>query len=174
MSEERTNAESQPQGSPVDEQLVAYLDGELSAEESHGVEALLSSQPDVRRKLQGLERSWELLDQLVPTPVDEAFTRSTMEMVAVAAADEIAASQMALPRVRRRRWLLGLGGTVAAGVLGFAAGWLLWPDPDRRLLEDLPVLEHLDEYRQVRDFRFLKRLADEHLFDEDRAEEGRP
>lgn len=174
MVQEPANAESQPEGAPLDEQLVAYLDGELGPEESRGVEALLASQAEVRQKLQGLQRSWELLDELAPTPVDEAFTRTTMEMVAVAAADEVAQSQAALPRIRRRRWLLGVGGTVAAGLVGFAAGWLLWPDPNRRLLEDLPVLEHLDEYRQVQDFRFLKRLAQERLFDEERVEEWRP
>jgi ferric-dicitrate binding protein FerR (iron transport regulator) len=174
MSQEQSNAAPQPENSSLDEQLVAYLDGELSPEESRSIEALLASQPEVRRKLQGLERSWELLDQLAPTPIDEAFTRSTMEMVAIAAADEVALSQAALPRVRRRRWLLGACGTLVAAGLGFVTGILLWPDPNRHLLEDLPVLQHLDEYRQVQDFRLLKRLADEHLFDEERAEEGRP
>jgi len=153
---------------------VAYLDGELSPEEGRRIEAWLASDADVRLKLQGLERSWELLDQLVPTPVDDAFTRSTMEMVAVAAAAEVALSQAALPRLRRRRWMLAASGLLATALLGFAAGWLLWPDPDRPLLDDLTVLAHFDEYRQVQDFRFLKRLAQERLFDAERTEEGKP
>jgi len=174
MVEEPTNPEPQAEGSSIDEELVAYLDGELSPEDSRRVEALLASKTEVRLKLQGLQRSWELLDELDPTPVDEAFTRTTMEMVAVAAADEVARSQAALPRIRRRRWLWGLGGTIAVGLAGFAVGWWLWPDPDRLLLRELPVLEHLEEYRQVQDFRFLKRLAQERLFDEERVEEPRP
>jgi anti-sigma-K factor RskA len=174
MVQDPANIEPQPEGFALEEQLVAYLDGELSPEEGRRIEALLASDAEVRLKLQGLERSWELLDQLVPTPVDDAFTRSTMEMVAVAAAAEAELSQAALPRLRRRRWLLATTGLLTTLVLGFAAGWLLWSDADRPLLDDLTVLEHLDEYRQVQDFRFLKRLAEERLFSDERTEEGKP
>jgi len=174
MVQDAASNGSQPEGSSVEEQLVAYLDGELSPEESRRVEALLASDGSVRLALQGLQRSWELLDQLAPEPVDGAFTRSTMEMVAVAAADEVGRSQAALPRLRRRRWLLGVGAVAAAGLAGFALGWLWWPDPNRALLADLPVLEHFDEYRQVQDFRFLKGLVAERLFNEDRPEEPKP
>ena len=37
-------------------------------------------------------------------------------------------------------------------------------DPDRQLLRDLPVLENLDEYRQVGSIEFLRKLRDEKLF----------
>lgn len=172
MSQEPANGETQPEVPDDDEQLVAYLDGELAPDESRQVEQRLATDPGVRRKLQGLQRSWELLDELDPAPVEETFTRSTMEMVTVAAAEEVAEIQAAEPRRRRRRWVVGIGGLLAAGSAGFAVGWLAWPDRDRPLLEDLPVIEHLDEYRQIGDFRFLKKLAAERLFDEDR--ERRP
>ena len=172
MSLEPANGETQPEVPADDEQLVAYLDGELAPEESRQVEQRLASDPGVRRKLQGLQRSWELLDELHPTPVEELFTRTTMEMVTVAAAEEVAEIQAAEPRLRRRRWLLGSVGLLAAGMAGFAVGWLAWPDRERPLLEDLPVIERLDEYRQIGDFRFLKKLTAERLFDEDR--ERRP
>ena len=52
---------------------------------------------------------------------------------------------------------------------------LLTPD-NRELLEDLPVLENLDAYRQVGDIQFLRTLARERLFDQERTsgDEGKP
>lgn len=171
MPEEPLNREMPPELPDEDEQLVAYLDGELDPEESRRVDERLSD-PLMRKKLQGLQRSWDLLDELTPCPVDEAFTRSTMEMVTVAAVEEVAATQASLPRVRRRRWAFGLAAVLVAGAAGFVVGWFSWPDPNRELLENLPLVERLDEYRQVREFRFLKKLAAEGLFEEDR--EWRP
>ncbi len=49
---------------------------------------------------------------------------------------------------------------------GFFAVVLLMPDPNRQLLEDLPVLENLDEYRQIDDIEFLRMLRDAGLFRE--------
>jgi hypothetical protein len=40
-----------------------------------------------------------------------------------------------------------------------ATRWL-WPDPTSRLVRDLSLAEHLDEYRDVGSFEFL------HLLDE--------
>ncbi len=42
-------------------------------------------------------------------------------------------------------------------------------DPDRQLLQDLPLLENLDEYRQIGSIEFLHRLRDEGLFSEKAA-----
>ena len=47
---------------------------------------------------------------------------------------------------------------------GFFAVVRLVPDPNRQLLEDLPVLENLDEYRQVDDIEFLRLLRAARLF----------
>ena len=73
----------------LDEELVAYLDGELDGEAAHRMEHRLASEEAVRRRLQQLAQSWDLLDQLPRTTVDDAFTRSTVEMVALAAEEEI-------------------------------------------------------------------------------------
>jgi hypothetical protein len=149
---------------PLDEQLVAYLDGELDAESGRRIEALLASDPDVRRRLQSLERTWDLLDELDAAPVGEPFTQTTLEMVAVAAHEDVERSRAEAP-LRRRRWLWTIGGSLLAAVaVGFLAVAVLWPDPNRQLLQDLPVLENFDEYRQVESIEFLHELRKKGLF----------
>jgi hypothetical protein len=152
----------------LDEELVAYLDGELDAESARRIEGLLASDPEVRRRLQSFERAWELLDELEAAPAGEPFTRTTLEMVAVAARQDAERDEAEAPR-RRRRWLLLVGvSLLAAAAVGFLAVALY--DPDRQLLRDLPLLENLDEYRQVASIDFLHGLRDEKLFSKDGGE----
>ena len=147
---------------PLDEELVAYLDGELDAESGRRIEALLATDPDVRRRLQSLERTWELLDELEAAPVGVPFTQTTMEMVALAARQDIEQSQAEAPRRRRRRLLIVVAALLAAVLVGFVA--VAQFDPDRQLLQDLPILENLDEYRQVESIDFLHQLDNAGLF----------
>jgi len=63
---------------------------------------------------------------------------------------------------------------LAAGAAGFLAVLLFWPNPNQQLLRDLPVLERLDQYRQIDDGDFLQRLLDhrEELFAEEPGSES--
>ena len=158
---ENTPADNSPS---LDEQLVAYLDGELDAETSRRIEAQLASDADVRRRLQSLERTWEMLDDLDAAPIGEPFTRTTLEMVAVAAGEDLEQNRIEAPRRRRRRRLQMLGALAAAAAVGFLGIWLFTPDSNRRLLENLPVLEQFEEYRQTGNIGFLRQLRDEKLF----------
>jgi anti-sigma factor RsiW len=144
----------------LEEQLVAYLDGELDDESSRQVEELLATDPKVRETLEKLEGTWDLLDNLEQLQPEEILTRSTLEMVAVAAEDDVRRQQAEAPRRRRQRRLLGGVGALAAGAGGFLAVALFWPDRNETLLEDLPVIEHYDQYRQIGDFQFLERLLE--------------
>ena len=160
------NATNNP--TPLDEELVAYLDGELDAEGARRIEALLASDQEVRRRLHSFERTWDLLDELDAAPAGEPFTQTTLEMVAIAARQEAEQDRADAPR-RRRRWLLTVSvsflAAAAAGFLAFAMH-----DPDRELLRNLPLLENLDEYRQVGSIEFLHKLRDEKLFSKDGVE----
>jgi hypothetical protein len=148
----------------LDEQLVAYLDGELDAESRRRVEELLTSEAQVRRRLQELERTWDILDDLDAGPPSGQLTQTTLEMVALAARQDVRQSLAEAPRRRRRRWLaVGLGFLVALAGGFFAVVWLV-PDPNRQLVEDLPLLENLDEYRQIDDIQFLRLLRSAGLF----------
>jgi anti-sigma factor RsiW len=130
----------------MQERLNAYLDGELPADEARAVEERLSSDPAWAAELQRLERAWNLLDQLPRSEAAPNFTQTTVEMIALHAAEDL--QEAASPRPRRR-WLDGA--LVAAGALAAAlAGYLtithLRPQRDDAMLHELPVLKHLDLY----------------------------
>ncbi|HEY2893747.1 MAG TPA: zf-HC2 domain-containing protein [Pirellulales bacterium] len=158
MAEQSTNTEQ------VQEELSAYLDGELDAQSVREVELRLARDAAYRQELQRLERAWDMLDGLPRAAVGDSFTRTTIEMVAVAAADEVKSFQEQLPRRRRSRNAIAGGLAVAAGVVGFALGLAWWPDPNRQLLDDLKVLQNFEYYYQADDFDFLKQLDRESLF----------
>ena len=63
--------EDQPttENDAVMQELVAYLDGELDAETSTRVEQRLTEDDDYRTQLQQLQRTWDLLDELAPSPM---------------------------------------------------------------------------------------------------------
>lgn len=155
-----------------EEQLVAYLDGELDQQAAREIEARLATDPDAQQTLRRLERTWEMLDTLGRAETGDAFTRSTMEAVAVAAEQEVQQQREELPLKQRRQWLLGVCAMLGAAMLGYLATALLWPNPNSALLRDLPVLERVDQYQEVGPFQFLDSLYQEGLFPNDDAQTG--
>jgi anti-sigma factor RsiW len=155
MSESQT---PEGQGPGLEEQLVSYLDGELGAGEAQHVEEALAADPRVRQELWRLERAWSALDELPRTQVDESFTRSTVEMIAVQAEQELAVVQAEAPRRQRRLRLLAAALLLAAGAAGFLTIGAFSQRADERLLRELPVVEHLEQYREVGDIEFLRML----------------
>jgi anti-sigma factor RsiW len=152
-----------PTGS-IDEEIVAYLDGELDAEAEARVVRRLAEDSAYRSRLSQLQQAWDLLDNLRGSEGDEDFVQSTVAMVAVQA--EEAAHTMRL-RVQRRRNLgwAALGGIVLASLVGgFAVFRHQLTGADRSLVRDLPVIERIDEYRYIDSVEFLKQLDRENLF----------
>ncbi len=175
MSDDSSQAESS-----LEEQLVAYLDGELDADAGRRIEELLAGDPRLRQTLQQLDRTWELLGELEKPDVEDRFTQTTLEMVTAAAAEDVRRSQAALPRRRRRRWAIVGGSLAAAALAAFLAVALFAPDPNRQLADDLPLLENIEQYgllvnpgqnRQIDAFEFLRMLSQEGLFVEEDGDE---
>ena len=165
MEKDPYNTELPGSSEPIDELLVAYLDGELDDESSREIEQRLTSDSALREQLTRLERTWDVLDELEQVEVDEDFTKTTIEMVALAAEDEYQREESQRPALRRRRWLAGTAGILAACLAGAAMVWGFAPDPNQQLIEDLPVLQKLDEYQQIDNIEFLKLLHEKRLFD---------
>jgi anti-sigma factor RsiW len=162
-------SESGPLTPREQENLVAYLDGELTEDESRAVEADLSQRAEVRREADALRHTWELLEYLPRPQASQDFTHRTLERL-----DTLQLRQQA--RARRRRWLARAGwaaGLVAAGVLSFMAISQWWaepapvvPVPPAELsADDLRLLEHWREYEKIDNVTFLQGL--EPIFGED-------
>ena len=160
-----------PSISPDHEFLVAYLDGELSPELSLQVERRLSQEQDFRKLLRELQSTWDLLDELPQPTLDDGFTRTTVEMVAVRLAEDVDRETSSMLKRRIQRRCLMVVGTMASLLVGFWATRQFQSRRDRELLQDLPVIERIDMYTQIDDVTFLRQLAEADLF-EDATEEA--
>lgn len=67
----------------ADELLVAYLDGELPSDRMQSVKAAAAEHTSVRHRLEQLQSSWELLDELPDVPAKTSVAQSTLELVAL-------------------------------------------------------------------------------------------
>jgi anti-sigma factor RsiW len=145
----------------LQEQLAAYLDGELDEFERQQVEQRLGHDEALRRRMLDLERSWELLDFLPRDEADERFAATTLSMIALRTAEAERASDSWVRRMPKV-WPLA-----AAATLGFAlAGGPLYM-ARRAALRDVPVVENIDLYRYADSLEFLRQLDEAGLFPED-------
>jgi hypothetical protein len=140
------------------EEMVAYLDGELTSDESARVEQRLAADEKYRLELQGIERAWTALDQLPLTKVDDNFSKTTMEMVVHQAQQDIDHRTRALPVVRRRNGTTLLGIAVVAMTVGIVAARQIRSDPNADLVRDLAVINRVDVYTQFEEVEFLRQL----------------
>jgi anti-sigma factor RsiW len=148
----------------IDEQIVAYLDGELDRETATRVERQLADDPSYRARLARLQQAWDMLDTLGRTEADDSFTQSTMSMVSVKAEEQ---SQEDAARQRSRRALAWAGAGLAAlavAITSYAIVRYRLDEPNRELVRDFPVIERIDEYRNIDSVEFLQALQSEGLF----------
>ena len=149
-------------------ELVAYLSGELSPSEATRIATRLAREPALRREADRLVTSWELLDNL-PQPVASAAL-TTRTMSRVHSLEEVPVESgpttlVVVPSARRRgripTWLAA--GSLAASVglvgwAGYALAGRLWPPAEDRIVRDLSLAEHLEEYEAVGSWDFAQRL----------------
>jgi hypothetical protein len=149
--------------------LVAYLDGELAEPESQAISTKLAHSATARREVDALERTWELLDFLPRPKASEDFTARTLSEVTRREAEE---GDLGSTIVRTSGRVVRASAWILLSLLTFGAGFGLiewvWPNPTERLSRDLPIAEHLDEYRDVGTFEFLQELVQSPEFNADR------
>ena len=152
----------------IDEEITAYLDGELSGESLRELEQRLASDPIFRQRLAALDRSWMLLDELPKFEVGQQFAATTVEMVAHFAENSTQVKNDGWTGQLIQQWAFIAFAVLAACLIGFilatslaailsATGFLTTRNDD--LLEDLPVLVNLDKYQLVDDIEFLRGVS---------------
>jgi hypothetical protein len=151
---------------PVNEELVAYLDGELAPEDCRRVEDRLATDDEYRQQLRDLDQAWEALNALPTTAVDDGFARTTIELACVAAQEDLSqrTAQVAAENRGRMRWWIAAG--VAAAVIAFVMVRALAVHRNKALLADLPIIGQLNAFEQVTNVEFLRQLSATNVVDE--------
>jgi len=158
------------------ENLIAYLDGELTDEAAASVEKTLAEQVAARQEVEKLTRTWELLDLLPEGRASDGFTEKTLTAVrtklATLTQTQTEEEQNDVIPGRGRVRLLGIGRRMLAffvlllvAAVGFNSTFPKGSEPIDELLIELPVVERLDEYQEVGDIEFLKVLEQSGMFD---------
>lgn len=148
--------------------LTAYLDGELDESSATKIEQKLTRSEVARREVEILERTWEMLSLLPRASASGEFSQKTL---AIARQEEIPFADRAanLVKVGRRIGVLSAWSIVLliVAIFGYQLtnNWI--PDQSRQLVEELPLIENLDNYREVGDVDFLKQLRASPAFRKD-------
>ena len=139
----------------VDEQLVAYLDGELPPEEIREVERKLADDALLRKRLRELQNGWQMLDELPLATSSQLLVETTMRLAAVDAKTSLVKDVPATP-LSRFGPLIGLALATAVclmvgiGVVRAQDAWRY-----RKQLRDLPTAMHLDAYLHATDIELM-------------------
>lgn len=159
------------------EDLIAYLDGELPDEAVAEVEQSLVEDPDVRRDVERLTRTYDLLNLLPSAKASTEFTEKTLTAIRTQPLGDEAGSKSETNASDKDRdwrkpaatWGIRAGafmGLLLLGSIGFNGAFRRGAEPIDQLLREYPVIQRLDEYREVGDVEFLRQLNKSGLFDE--------
>jgi anti-sigma factor RsiW len=154
------------------EDLIAFLDGELTGEEARAVERRLSLDPAARAEMATLKATWDLLDYLPERAASTGFTQDTMTKVS-AIRHQVPMSAWKRPAVRLplygMGWLAALLLSMGIGFQGFR--WLSSskPSEEEQLARELRLIENKQYYEVIEDVEFLKDLDKPELFEDSPA-----
>jgi hypothetical protein len=99
---------------------------------------------------------WDVLDALPRATASATLAATTVELAAVAG--ERRGRGVTDGGRGFVRWLGPAGVVAAALVTGAVAGRITAPDPDRRILENLPLVRHFDLLREAGTTKFLEEM----------------
>lgn len=152
--------------SAIHQQLTAYLDGELDDDETRDVEQRLIDDAKYRSLMQDLQKTWDMLDMLPAARAGNSFTQSTMELVISDATKELTKSNR-----RFWTWPIRFGAMLALTLTVFGCSFaitrLVQDTPNRRLYNNLHVIEEFDQLQKADSIEFLDMLIDKGLFEKD-------
>jgi anti-sigma factor RsiW len=169
-------AELKPLSEAEREELIAYLDGELSQTDALTIEKKLHSNPQFRAEADALRKTYNLLEYLPKAEPSANFTHRTLDRVTAA---RPAPRLRSLALTRRWVWRFGwVAALIVVALLGYAAVPTLRPasktaekdlsvEQEQQMTRDLRLLEQLRQYQHVSDIHFLNELDRLELFGDD-------
>jgi hypothetical protein len=101
---------------------------------------------------------WQMLDALPPAAASVDLAATTVDLVAAKVAG--AARSREREPVGLGGWLMRLAAVTAALAGGLVVGRATAPDPDRWVLDKLPLIEHLGLLREAGSVDFLEAVAE--------------
>jgi len=146
------------------DELVAFLDGELTEADAHKVEAKLNVDPSARAEADALRRTWDLLDFLPRPEPSPNFTHRTLERVGpVRKTQPVPRRPHLRVAVAGLAWAASLVVAVAGGYTGTSL-FLNRGATERDLVRDLRVIENKRLYELGEDMDFLRDLDQPDVF----------
>jgi hypothetical protein len=140
--------------------LVAFLDGEVDETLAQKLEEKVARSVSVRKEVEALEKTWELLDWL---PQPEATADFATQTISRIHSQQLQAELMegrvkfgAAIVVKVMAWAACIA---ALASIGFTSLRYAWPDPNRELINQLDGVENLETYRAIPDLKFLDDLS---------------
>ncbi len=175
---------TEPVDDPQREELIAFLDGELDESATQQMEERLAADPRLRREVEQMKRTWELLDFLPQPEPSPGFASKTLEQLSlVVPSAPPATTKATLPTTTvaiplRNPWPKRVAIAAAAAAV-LAIGYFL-PGPflkkpppplsdnerEQLMARDLRVVEQLPLYQLGDDMTFVTGLDQPDLFGE--------
>lgn len=151
------------------ENLTAYLDGELDEKAANEIEQKLTRSEVARREVDILARTWDMLGLLPRVNVSGEFSRKTMAFARQAEEPQLLdRSKLWLKYGQRVAYAAAWGTAIClAAYGGFQVTSRLIPDESRLLVEELPIIENLDNYKEIGEVEFLQQLRTSRVFQEE-------
>ena len=191
-------ASDTPDDGDLDDDLVAYLDGELGGADARSVESKLAFDPKARAEADALKKTYDLLDYLPKPEPSATFATRTLTQIYPVQCDELPAAKPPAPssagipltpsqsvpvpiKPQRTAWIL-LGwcfATLLATTLGYLGHLIARPHLEasyatKQTSEQVRLLERLPMYLGVDDIGYLKSLDDPDLFGDTDGETATP
>ncbi len=139
--------------------FVAYLDGELSEEETRGIEQLLASNEVARHDMESLATAWELLDDLPRPNAPKDFAEKTIATLKLEEQKTPLHEQLWYKQATKYGSLVaGILLVVGCGFAGFIVARTVPPSRADLMLQEYELLEHFDQYEEIGSADFLTRL----------------
>jgi hypothetical protein len=140
-----------------DETLVAFIDGELTAEEVRRIDQLIATDSQLQRRVADLRSSWQLLDDLPAAKLNPQLAQTTIELIALSLSSSSSTGLWNL--LLRYRLPALIVSTIAAVGLGFSvSSWQAYQQK-KSIVDDLMVLVNFQDLDDVDSQAWLDKLA---------------